>query len=118
PVVQPPGEAMVYCPNRNCPAQAFRLLFHFVGRGALNIEGIGESLAQALLTAELVADPGDLYALTKEQLAGLERMGEKSAQNVLDQLEASKQRPFGNVLFALGIRHVGEETAKLLAQHF
>jgi DNA ligase (NAD+) len=118
PVVRNEGEAMVYCPNRGCPAQAFRLLTHFVGREALDIEGIGEALAMQLLTAELVQDPGDLYALTKEQLVGLERMGEKSAQNVLDELERSKTRPFARVLFALGIRHVGAETALLLADHF
>jgi DNA ligase (NAD+) len=118
PVVRPAGEAMVYCPNRACPAQAFRLLTHFVGRDAMDIEGIGEALAMQLLTADLVQDPGDLYALTKEQLAGLERMGEKSAQNVLDELERSKTRPFSRVLFALGIRHVGSETAALLADHF
>jgi DNA ligase (NAD+) len=118
PVVRPPGEAMVYCPNRRCPAQAFRLLTHFVGRSAMDIEGIGEALAQTLLDADLVADPGDLYTLAREQLVPLERMGEKSAQNVLDQIEASKQRQFSSVLFALGIRHVGEETAKLLAEHF
>ncbi|HZQ34814.1 MAG TPA: NAD-dependent DNA ligase LigA, partial [Dehalococcoidia bacterium] len=118
PVVRPEGEAMVYCPNRACPAQSFRLLVHFVSRAAMDIQGIGEALAQALLNAGLVSDPGDLYSLKKEQLAALERMGEKSAQNVLDQLEASKQRPFGAVLFALGIRHVGEENAKLIAAHF
>ena len=118
PVVHPLGEAMCYCPNRACPAQAFRLMVHFVGRNAMDIEGIGESLAQQLLEACAVNDPGDLYSLTKEQLAGLDRMGEKSAQNVINEIEASKQRPFGNVLFALGIRHVGEETARLLAEHF
>jgi DNA ligase (NAD+) len=118
PVVRNEGEAMVYCPNRGCPAQAFRLLTHFVGREALDIEGIGEALAMQLLTANLVQDPGDLYALTKEQLVGLDRMGEKSAQNVLDELERSKTRPFARVLFALGIRHVGSETALLLADHF
>jgi len=118
PVVRPPGEAMVYCPNRSCPAQSFRLLVHFVGRNAMDIEGIGEALAQNLLNANLVSDPGDLYSLRREQLVALDRMGEKSAQNVLDEIEASKQRPFACVLFALGIRHVGEETARLLAEHF
>ncbi len=118
PVARPEGEAMVYCPNRACPAQSFRLLTHFVSRAAMDIQGIGEALAQALLNAGLVSDPGDLYSLQKEPLVALERMGEKSAQNVLDQIEASKQRPFGAVLFALGIRHVGEENAKLIAAHF
>jgi DNA ligase (NAD+) len=118
PVVRPPGEVRVYCPNRNCPAQAFRLLTHFASRDAMDIKGLGEALAQQLLDANLVQDPGDLYSLTLEQLAGLERMGEKSARNVLNEIERSKQRPYPNVLFALGIRHVGLETATLLAEHF
>ena len=117
-VVHPDGEAMVYCPNRNCPAQAFRLLLHFVGRDAMDIQGIGESLAQALLNAQLLDDPGDLYRLEGEQLRGLERMGEKSAQNVIGEIEASKRRAFAKVLFAIGIRHVGAETALLLANYF
>jgi len=118
PVHRPDGEAMVYCPNRACPAQAFRLLTHFVSRGAMDIEGIGEALAQTLIDARLAGDPGDLYTLQQQELEGLDRMGEKSARNVLQQIETSKQRPFANVLFALGIRHVGEETARLLASHF
>lgn len=118
PVVKPEGEAMTYCPNRLCPAQTFRLLTHFVSRNAMDIEGIGEALAQVLLAAGLVSDPGDLYGLHAEQLTALERMGAKSAQNVLNEIQASKQRPFANVLFGLGIRHVGEETARLVAAQF
>jgi DNA ligase (NAD+) len=118
PVEHLPGEAMAYCPNRACPAQVFRLLTHFVSREAMDIEGIGESLAQALLLSGAVRDPADLYQLTREQLTALDRMGEKSASNVLEAILASKAKPLHNLLFALGIRHVGSETATLLAQHF
>jgi DNA ligase (NAD+) len=118
PVVRPEGEAMHYCPNQACPAQAVRLLEHFVGRGAMDIEGIGERLARVLYETGLVRDPGDLYSLTAEQLAALERMGEKSAANVLNSLQSSKERGLARVLFALGIRHVGDETARLIAEHF
>jgi DNA ligase (NAD+) len=118
PVVRPEGEAMRYCPNRACPAQIFRLLFHFAGRGGMDIEGLGESLASQLLETGLVHDLADVYYLTKDQLLTLERMGEKSADNLIANIEASKQRPLGRLLFAIGIRHVGFETAQLLANHF
>jgi DNA ligase (NAD+) len=122
-IIRPPGEAMSYCPNRACPAQIFRLLTHFASRGAMDIEGLGESMAYQLLNTkvdgeELVRDIADVYSLTKEKLVQLERMGEKSAENLLAGIEASKQRPLGRVLFALGVRHVGGETADLLAGHF
>ena len=117
-VVRPEGEAMSYCPNRACPAQVFRLLAHFVSRGAMDIDGVGEKLAYALLKAGLVQDPADLYYLTKEDLLKLERMADKSAQNVLDSIAGSKERPLPQLIFALGIRHVGGETAELLAGHF
>jgi DNA ligase (NAD+) len=118
PVVRPPGEAMRYCPNRACPAQIFRLLTHFSSRGAMDIEGLGESLADQLLRNGLVEDIADVYFLTKEQLLTLERMGEKSADNLLANIERSKMRPLTNLLFGLGVRHVGYETAELLANHF
>jgi DNA ligase (NAD+) len=117
-VVRPPEEAMSYCPNRACPAQIFRLLCHFAGRGAMDIEGLGESLAAELLRRGLVKDLADVYYLTKAQLLTLERFGEKSAGNLLAAIEGSKQRPLGRLLFGLGIRHVGGETAELLAGHF
>jgi len=117
-VVKPEDEVRTYCPNRACPAQIFRLLTHFASRGAMDIEGLGESMAQQLLQSGLVGDIGDVYDLTKDKLVTLERMGEKSAENLLAGIEASKQRPLGRVLFALGIRHVGGETADLLAGHF
>ncbi len=117
-LVRPEGEVRTYCPNKRCPAQIFRLLGHFASRGAMDIEGLGESMAQQLLESGLVEDIGDVYALTKDRLVTLERMGEKSAENLLAGIEASRQRPLGRVLFALGIRHVGNETADLLAGHF
>src|SRR5947209_9074620 len=118
PVVQPEGEAAVYCDNAACPAQAERRLRHYVSRGAADIESIGIKLVQALLSSGLVHDPGDLYSLTKEQLLGLERIGDKSAQNVLDNIQASTTRPLGRILFGLGIRHVGERLAEALAMAF
>ena len=118
PVVRPEGEVMSYCPNRACPAQIFRLLCHFAGRGAMDIEGLGEALADQLLKTGLVRDVADVYYLKKDDLLTLERMGEKSAGNLLANIVASKQRPLGRLLFALGVRHVGDETAELLAGHF
>jgi DNA ligase (NAD+) len=109
---------MRYCPNPACPAQAFRWLTHFVSRGAMDIEGLGESWCYVLLEQGLVKDPGDIYSLTREQLVGLERMGEKSAENLLSAIEASKDRSLSRLIFALGIRHVGSEMATLLARQF
>ncbi len=109
---------MRYCTNPVCPAQAARLLGHFVSRGAMDIDGVGERLAMMLLETDLVQDPADLYFLKKDDLLTLERMADKSAQNVLDAIDASRGRPLSRVLFALGIRHVGSETATLLAQQF
>ena len=101
-----------------CVAQRFELLAHFVGRGSMDIETVGAKLAWTLIDKGLVYDPGDLYSLTREQLVGLERMGDKSAQNVLDNVERSKQRSLTSVLFALGIRYVGYQNAELLARAF
>src|SRR5436305_8490618 len=97
-----------------CVAQRFELLKHFVG--AMDIETVGEKLAWSLIQNQLVYDPSDLYPLTKDQLTALERMGDKSAQNVLDNIEASKDRTLTRVLYALGIRYVGYQTAELLAR--
>lgn len=120
PIVRPEGEAMYYCPNRQCPAQRFRLLEHFVGRGAMDIDGIGESLAAQLMRSGFALDGGDLYRLRerRDELLKLERMGEKSVDHLLASIEASKQRPLAQVIFALGIRHVGGEVASILANHF
>jgi DNA ligase (NAD+) len=120
PVSRVSGEAMYFCPNRDCPTQRFRLLEHFVGRGAMDIDGIGEQLARQLMLAGLVQDGADLYRLHEKRAEALqlERMGEKSVDYVLKSIEASKNRPLAQVIFALGIRHVGFEVASILANHF
>ena len=117
-VVRSEGEAMTRCPNTACRAQLFELLKHFVSRGAMDVEGMGERLCQSLLDAGLVRDIADVYGITKEDLLPLERMAEKSADNVIAALERSKQRPPARVLFALGILHVGYEMAETLASHY
>ncbi|HEX77733.1 MAG TPA: NAD-dependent DNA ligase LigA [Dehalococcoidia bacterium] len=117
-VMRPQGEVMTYCTNAACPAQIQRRFEHFVSRGGMDIRGLGERWVNALLTNGLVKDVADIYYLTKEQILGLERMAEKSASNLLASIEASKERPLPRVLFALGITHIGEEMAELLAQHF
>jgi len=117
-LVKPEGEVMTRCTNASCPAQIYRLLTHFVSRSAMDIDGVGEKLAAALLEKGLVKNVADLYSLHTQDLMNLERMGEKSVQNVLDAIEWSKQRPLSRVIFAIGIRHVGAETAELLASHF
>ena len=110
------GEVSWYCPNEEgCPAQKRGRILHFASRNALDIQNLGESLVTQLVERGLASDAGDLYKLTLEQLAGLDRMAAKSAQNVLDALEKSKTRPYARLLFALGIRHVGAATARELA---
>ena len=111
-------EAMHRCTNAACPAQALEQIRHFVSRGAMDIEGVGEKLCQALFENGLVKDPADLYYLNKEQLLSMERMADRSVSNVLNSIEGSKNRPLARVIFALGILHVGEEYAALLAEHF
>jgi DNA ligase (NAD+) len=117
-VIKPEGEAMHRCTNTACPAQALEKIRHFVSRGAMDMDGIGEKLCQALFEAGLVGDAADLYYLSKEQLVNMERMAEKSANNALKSIEDSKDRPLARVIFALGITHIGGETAELLAQNF
>ena len=106
------------CPNPSCPAQTQRRIQHFAQRGAMDIDGMGESLVEQLVDAKLVKDPSDLYDLTLEQLSGLERMAEKSAQNVLDGIEASKKADLWRLIFGLGILHVGAGAARALADRF
>ncbi len=118
PIIRPEGEAAWRCPNPHCPALGREGLIHYVSRGAMDIEGVGEKVLFALLGAGLLRDPADLYALTKEEVANLERMGDKSAENMLAAIEMSKGRGLSRLLFALGIRQVGEKAAKTLARHF
>ena len=112
------GEAAYRCIGISCPAQLKESLKFFGSRGAMDIEGLGEKLINQLVARGMVQDVADLYKLTKEQLAGLDRMATKSAQNLLDNLARSKHTTLARGLTALGIRHVGEATAKLLADHF
>jgi DNA ligase (NAD+) len=118
PVVRPEGEAMHRCPNPSCPAKGYEWLKHFVSRGAMDIDGVGDKLIARLLELKLIAQPQDLYALTEEQLLELDGFQERSAQKTIEAIAASRRRPFGNVLFALGITHVGNITADTLAGHF
>lgn len=117
-VVRPPGEAMSYCTNISCPAQMYRWLTHFVSRGAMDIEGLGEQWCYVLMDAGMVRDPADIYVVTRDQLLGLERMGPVLADKILANIEASRNRPLERLLVALGIRHVGSEMAETLAEHF
>ena len=119
-VVKPEGEVMYYCSNAACPAQVQGRIELFVSRGAMDIRGVGEKFIEVLLKEELVKDAADLYSLKdkKEQIVQLEKKGEKSADNIIKAIEKSKQASLPRLLFGLGIRHVGEETANLLAEHY
>jgi len=117
-VIRHEGEAMHRCTNTACPAQALERIKHFVSCGAMDIDGIGDKLCQALFAKKLVEDVGDLYSLTRDQLLGLEKLADKSATNILNSIKGSKNRPLARVIFALGITHIGDETADLLAEHF
>lgn len=113
------GEAKHYCPNQTlCPPQIVGRIIHFISRKAMNIEGIGEETALLLYQCGLVNNIADLYDIQPNMIAALPRLGEKSAENIIHSLSESKKVPFGRVLFALGIRFVGETTAKKLAAHF
>ena len=116
--VRPEGEVVRRCVNAECPAQLGRLLEHFVGRGAMNIDRVGEKLIGQLLATGMVKDVADLFYLDKERLLTVERMAEKSANNVLESIGKAKHPTLARFLFALGIRYVGEHTAELLADHF
>ncbi|WP_144460910.1 NAD-dependent DNA ligase LigA [Siminovitchia fortis] len=112
------GEVALRCINPKCPAQRREGLIHFVSRNAMNIDGLGEKVIGQLFEHELIRDPADIYFLKKEQLLELERMGEKSVNNLLAAIEKSKSNSLEKLLFGLGIRHVGERAAKVLAEHY
>lgn len=118
PVVQLPQEAVTRCVNASCPAILRRSLLHWASRDALDIDGLGEKLVQQLVDGSWVKTVADLYDLTVETLADLERMGRKSATNLVAAIERSRQQPWERVLYGLGIRHVGKVNAQLLAQEF
>jgi DNA ligase (NAD+) len=117
-VVREEGEAASRCINVDCAARLKESLLHFASRGVMNIDGVGEALADQLVDAGLVKSVADLYDLTMAQLVALERMGSKSAGNILRNIEHSKKNPLPRVLTALGIRFVGERTAVFLAEEF
>jgi len=117
-IVRLEGEADYYCLNTDCPAQFIRLVEHFVSRDAMDIEGLGEKVAVQLVDEDLVETLADLYRIDVDDLIDLERFAEKSARNLVEAIEASKQRPLSRVLYALGIRHVGQTVAELIVQHF
>jgi DNA ligase (NAD+) len=112
------GEVDYRCVNANCPAKLLGTILHFASRGVMNIDGMGDALVAQLTERGLVKNVADIYKLTKADLLSLERMGEKSAQNILDEIEGSKKLPLERVIYRLGIRFVGERTAQFLAEHF
>ena len=118
PVLRDPDGAAIRCTGAECPAQLLRNLIHFAARDAMDIDGVGPAVLQQLIEAKLVANPADLYDLTAEQLKKLERMGPKSAQNAVEAIAKSKENDLWRLIYALGIRQVGEKAAKVLAAHF
>lgn len=118
PAVRPPGEAIRRCVNISCPAQIKGTIEHFASKRAMDIDGLGTKLVEQLVDRGIIRDVSDLYFLKKETLATMERMADKSAQNIIDAIEASKKRPFSRFIFALGIRQVGEHISGLLAERF
>lgn len=117
-IIREEGETASRCINPVCPAQVKEHIIHFASKRAMDIEHLGEKLTDQLVSSGLVKDVADLYSLTKQQVMQLERMADKSAQNLIDAIEVSKDRPLDRVIYALGIRHVGEALARKLASHF
>jgi DNA ligase (NAD+) len=118
PVEAPPDEVMTYCPNVSCPGRVLEGIVHFASRGAMDIRGLGYERVEKLLAAKLIADVSDLYAIEPQSLLDIEGFAEKSAQQLVDAIAASKRQPLATLLFALGIRHVGEGVAQILARRF
>ena len=117
-IVREEGEAAARCTNTACPAQLLRHLIHFVSRDAMDIDGLGPAVLEQLLDNGLIASFSDLYRLKADSLASLDRMGEKSAQNLIAAIEKSKSAEINRLVYALGVRHIGEKAAKLLCEHF
>jgi DNA ligase (NAD+) len=117
-LVRPPGEKVTRCPNPECFGSRTRGIQHFAGKSAMDIDGLGEKIVQQLVEVGLVKEVSDLYQLTEDDLIPLERFAEKSAQNIVSAIQASKEKPLWRLINALGIRYVGEATAQLLARHF
>lgn len=112
------GEAAVRCNNPKCPAQALRNIIHFCSKDAMDIEGLGESVCELFVEKRLIKNTADIYSLTAEKITSLEGFRDKSAQNIIDAIEKSKENDLSRLLFALGIRHIGQKAAKLLASRF
>jgi DNA ligase (NAD+) len=117
-VARSEGEVDYRCVNANCPAKLMGTILHFASRGVMNIDGMGDALVMQLIDKGLVKNVADIYSLTKKDLLGLERFADKSAQNIIDEIENSKQLPLERVIYGLGVRFVGERTAQFLAEHF
>lgn len=117
-ILRLPDEAMAYCPNTDCPARLLESVIHFASKGAMDLETIGEKQCEQLVKAGYITTVADFYDLTREQLLKLEGIKEKSAENMLRAIEASKRQPFWRLLFGLNIRYIGEKTAQLISEHF
>ena len=118
PVYREPDEAVIRCTNAACPAQNLRHLIHFTSRDAMDIEGLGPAVLEQLVSANLISEPTDIYNLSAEMIEGLDRMGKKSAENLISAIEKSKSNPLSRLVFAFGIRHIGQKAAKLIADRF
>ena len=118
PVYREEGEAVIRCTNADCPAQLLRHLIHFTSRDAMDIEGLGPAVLEQLLDAELISNIDDLYSLDYEKVALLERTGEKTVENIKNAIENSKKNDLSKLIFAFGIRHIGEKAAKLISERF
>src|SRR5438874_2898836 len=118
PIIRIPDQAMAYCPNEECPSRNLESIIHFVSRGAMDMDTIGEKMSEQLLSTGYIKSVADFYSLTRDQLLALEGVKAKSADNMLSAIEASKHRAFSRLLFGLNIRYVGEKTAQILANAF
>lgn len=118
PVIREEGEAAVRCVNPECPAQLLRNVIHFCSRDAMDIEGLGDALVEKFISENLISNVADIYDITAGEIMMLEGHQEKSAKNLVDAIERSKQNDLSRLLFALGIRHIGQKAAKLLSEHF
>lgn len=118
PVTREPGEAAMRCTNPECPAQLLRVLIHFCSKTGMDIDGLGDAILELLVERKLVQNPADIYSLQAEDIAALDRMGKKSADNLIQAIAKSKENDLSQLLSALGIRHVGDKAAKVLAEHF
>ncbi len=117
-VFKPEDEAIARCTGASCPAKLKESILHFASRGAMDIEGLGEALVDQLIAQDMIKDFSSIYALRQGEIAALERMGQKSAENLIAEIERSKKQPLHRLIFALGIRLIGERAAKILASHF